>query len=93
MNVLLAQSSLHGEYHKVDRPDNHVEVEHGRQCERPGEIPGTVIRPLGDVVARHQGEEEEAREEEAGETQIPVERVSLWVTLRLSRMLDRDEEC
>ena len=47
------------------------------------------LRLLGDVVVRHQGEEEEARAEEAGETQTPVERVmvSLWVTLGLLRML------
>ena len=41
------------------------------------------------VVVRHQGEEEEARAEEAGETQTPVERVDLFlrVTLGLMRML------
>ena len=50
--------------------------------------------PLADVVVRDQGEEEEAREEEAGETQIQVERVSplVRVALGLLRMLDCDEE-
>ena len=54
----------------------------------------TALCPLGDVVESDQGEEEEAREEEAGETQIQVERVSplVRVALGLLRMLDCDEE-
>ena len=52
------------------------------------------LRLLGDVVVRHQSEEEEARAEEAGGTQVPVERVmvSVWFTLGLLRMLSYDEE-
>ena len=49
---------------------------------------------LEHVVVGDQGEEEEAREEEAGETQIQVERVSplVRVALGLLRGLDCDEE-
>jgi len=48
----------------------------------PKRLFAVKLRLLGDVVVRHQGEEEEARAEEEEETQIPVERVmvSLWVT-------------
>ena len=66
-----------------------VERKESSQSKDPEKIFCGELRLLGDVVVRHQGEEEEARAEEAGETQTPVERVkvSLWVTLGLLRML------
>ena len=65
-----------------------VERKESSQSKDPEKIFCGELRLLGDVVVRHQGEEEEARAEEAGETQTPVERVKvLWVTLGLLRML------
>ena len=66
-----------------------VERKESSKSNDPEKVVCSELCLLGDVVVRHQGEEEEARAEEAGETQIPVERVmvSLWVTLGLLRML------
>ena len=65
-----------------------VERKESNQSTDPEKVVCGELCLLGDVVVRHQGEEEEARAEEAGETQTPVERVmvSLWVTLGLLRM-------
>ena len=66
-----------------------MERKDSSQSTDPEKVVCSELRLLGDVVVRHQGEEEEARAEKEEETKRPVERVmvSLWVTLGLLRLL------
>ena len=53
----------------------YLERKESSQSTDPEKVVCSELRLLGDVVVRHQGEEEEARAEEEEETQTPVEMV------------------